>query len=397
MNSNLRLVVWGLLIGLLSAFYPRLPAYLPYSITSRLPFLSSSLLHPELSKTWQSVQRYQHGVPISPNYDHGPEARWEEEIEKQLRFGSKEGGREMDKELKRVRKQLEKRTQEAGKENMIKDSLPVYYLERDLDLATAAAVGREINALVPLSVIVLAPQPSQAQSLLIASSSTLSYSPSPKLAQTLLRSFAKHAPNPVSAVSSTLVTLSSTTSDVINSLALDSAIKLTVIAVPVSQNRNDGLWTQERLWDVGQVLHELRHSHHDHHHVHNPKKRPHPDERQDDGPFSGARAAEKGERDLLELTKRTVVIAIGNVLEPRASPSLARSLWSALTTTTSHARSVSLSALYNAAAGHKPTRSIDPDWIGLILATEAAGEGEAEVIDEDEMGKAWRFGGLPIR
>lgn len=130
MHSNLRLVFLGLLLGLLSALYPRLPSYLPYSIASRLPFLSSSLLHPEFSKTWQSVQRYQATVPISKNYEHSPESRWEEEIEKQLRFGSKEGGREMEKELKRHRRELEKRTQEAGNENMIKDGLPVYYFEQ---------------------------------------------------------------------------------------------------------------------------------------------------------------------------------------------------------------------------------------------------------------------------
>ena len=130
MHSNLRLLFLGLLLGLLSALYPRLPSYLPYSIVSRLPFLSSSLLHPELSKTWQSVQRYQSTVPISKNYEDSPESRWEEEIEKQLRFGSKEGGREMEKELKRHRRELEKRTQAAGNENMIKEGLPVYYLEQ---------------------------------------------------------------------------------------------------------------------------------------------------------------------------------------------------------------------------------------------------------------------------
>lgn len=36
----------------------------------------------------------------------------------------------MEKELKRHRRELEKRTQEAGSENMIKDGLPVYYLEQ---------------------------------------------------------------------------------------------------------------------------------------------------------------------------------------------------------------------------------------------------------------------------
>lgn len=131
MPSNLKLFFLGIVLSFLSTLYPRAIPGVATLITSRIPFLSSSSkLDPTLSRTWQSVQRYQQTVPISKNYEHSPESRWDEEVEKQLRFGSKEGGREMEKELKRVRREVEKRTEHAGKENMIKHNLPVYYLEQ---------------------------------------------------------------------------------------------------------------------------------------------------------------------------------------------------------------------------------------------------------------------------
>jgi hypothetical protein len=46
----------------------------------------------------------------------------------------------------------------------------------------------------------------------------------------------------------------------------------------------------------------------------------------------------------------------------------------------------------------KPTRAIsDEGIVGLLIAAEAAGEGEGEIVDSKGEGKAWRFGGLPIR
>ncbi|GAA6014307.1 hypothetical protein JCM11491_005033 [Sporobolomyces phaffii] len=403
MHSNLRLVLVGLVFGLLSAVYPRLPSYLPYSVASRLPFLSASLLDPDLSKTWQSVQRYQHSVPISQNYEHSPEARWEEEIEKQLRFGSKEGGREMDKELKRVRREVEKRTEHAGKENMIKHNLPVYYLDEDLASSSLSAIGKEINSLVPLSVVVLFANPtSSTRHLLLSSTTQLSYAPSPKLVQSLLTSFASHAPNPVPAVSSSLVSLPTRVEAVVSSLALDRAIKLTLVGVPPAAGE-----TKEALWDVGAVLHQFRHSHHDHHHVTNPKARSRhavddsDDEDDDAGPFAAKKHDKKlkGERDLLELSKRTVVVSIGQSISrtaPTAS-SFASSLRDVLEHSTSHARSLSLAALCASAAGHKPTKALFAGAAGVVIAAEAAGEGEAERIALASAGEAWRFGGLPIR
>ncbi|GAA5951939.1 hypothetical protein JCM3765_005147 [Sporobolomyces pararoseus] len=401
MHSNLRLLLIGLVFGLLSALYPRLPSYLPYSITSRLPFLSSYLLDPDTSKTWQSVQRYQHSVPISKNYEHSAESEWEQEMERQLRFGSKEGGREMEKELKRVRREVEKRTEHAGKENMIKHNLPVYYLEQDLESLSLSSIGQEINSLVPLSVVVLFDNPaSNNQHVLLSTSTILSrYSPSSKLVQSLLTSFSTHRPSPVPALSSSLLSLPSSLEPILSSLALDEAVKLTLIGVPTGRE-----WTKEDLWDLGEVLHNFRHSHHDHHHIKNPKSRKHgqeEEEEEEEGPFAGLnKRKNKQENDLLELSKRTVFVSIGKALSSAPNSSFLRSLSEILEHSTSHARSLSLSALYSSSQGSKPTKSIPPSQQGiteLVIAVEAAGEGEGEIVDLKKEGKGWRFGGLPIR
>lgn len=80
--------------------------------------------------------------------------------------------------------------------------------------------------------------------------------------------------------------------------------------------------------------------------------------------------------------------------ELQASPSFASLLSNILSTHTSHSRSLSLAALYSSTSGSKPTKAVPRNQVGLVVAAEAAGEGEGESL---EGGKVWRFGALPIR
>ncbi|GAA5924084.1 hypothetical protein JCM1841_004567 [Sporobolomyces salmonicolor] len=362
MPGSVRLLLVGLVLGCLSAVYPLLPAYLPSSVSARLPFLPSHSL-PDTAKTWQSLHRYQSTIPISPNHEHSPEARWEEELERQLRFGSKEGGREIDKELKRVRREIERRTEQAGEENKINEGLPVYFVEQHYSPDSLAALGREINSLVPLSLIVLAPYPTTAQHLLIATSPVLlptSHRSSAKLAQSLLTSFAHLPPSGVPAASSSLLSLPSFTSQLLASLNLDSEIQVVFVALPVpSDEERERLgegWETEQWWDVGKVLHELRHT--------------------QDG-------------------MRTVVMAVGSATPEKVSPSFPTLLLSTLAHHTSHAREVSLAALYASSSGSgTPRKAVPKARVGLYVAVAAAGEDEGERL---EGGAGWRFGGLPLR
>jgi hypothetical protein len=123
MAGQLRLMFWGLLLGLISALLPR---YLPDAVSSRLPFYSDPhqrLRATPMGKRWSdTLHRYVSSNPIAKNHEHSREAEWEAEIEQQLRFGSKE--------YKRQLREVERRAEHAGEENLIKDMLPVYYLEQ---------------------------------------------------------------------------------------------------------------------------------------------------------------------------------------------------------------------------------------------------------------------------
>jgi hypothetical protein len=130
--GNVRLLFWGVLLGLLSALYPRLPLYLPV-LSGRLPFLPTEhrdLLTSPSGKLWaQTLHQYQASVPVPPNHEHSKQAEWEAELERQLRFGSKEGGRELEKEYKRQLREVERRAEHAGAENLVREVLPVYFVE----------------------------------------------------------------------------------------------------------------------------------------------------------------------------------------------------------------------------------------------------------------------------
>lgn len=132
MAPNVRLLLWGLVLGLLSAFYPRLSSVLPTSVASRLPFLPSHALHTtDVGKRWAGpFARYQAGIDPHPGHEHSVEADWEAEIEMQLRFGSKGSGRELEKEYRRQLREVERRAEHAGVENGVREALPVYFVEQ---------------------------------------------------------------------------------------------------------------------------------------------------------------------------------------------------------------------------------------------------------------------------
>ena len=185
MAGQLRLMFWGLLLGLISAFLPR---YLPDAVSSRLPFYSDPhqrLRATPMGKRWSdTLHRYVSSNPIAKNHEHSREAEWEAEIEQQLRFGSKDGGKELEKEYKRQLREVERRAEHAGEENLIKDMLPVYYLEQGAltqvfrrsrwmadfcailppppgeraDPSAVSAIARELESLRPQSLVLLVPQ-----------------------------------------------------------------------------------------------------------------------------------------------------------------------------------------------------------------------------------------------
>lgn len=123
-TSNLKLALYGVLLGLVPLLYPYLLSALPNTLASRLPYNS---LWPHHAHHWTSTQTYQHSSPRAANHDpfdlRGPEE------EKLRRFGSKDGERERDKDELRERRHVEMRAQEAGDENRILKSLPVYFVE----------------------------------------------------------------------------------------------------------------------------------------------------------------------------------------------------------------------------------------------------------------------------
>lgn len=130
-TSNIRLFLWGLALALLSAVYPRLPAYLPSSVSTHLPFLTPSLKHPA-AQPWKKLQRYQHQIPIAANHD--PFDLEGQHEERSLRMGSKEGKKQKENEMRKIRDEIEKRTERAGVENKVHEDLPVYYLQGELSI-----------------------------------------------------------------------------------------------------------------------------------------------------------------------------------------------------------------------------------------------------------------------
>lgn len=122
-SSNFNLLLIGLFLGILSTLYPQLPAYLPPSITNRLPFLPhSDVLE---SHPWESYQRYQASVPVIANHD--PYADKLPEAEKRMRMGSKID--KFDALGSASVEEGERGIESAGKENQIGVELPVYFVE----------------------------------------------------------------------------------------------------------------------------------------------------------------------------------------------------------------------------------------------------------------------------
>ncbi|GAA5824037.1 hypothetical protein JCM11251_003389 [Rhodosporidiobolus azoricus] len=369
MPGQLRLLLYGLVLGLLSAFYPRLPAYLPSSVANRLPFLPAHSLDTPSGKRWTgSHLRYQNGVPIAANHDGiSQEARWEEEIEQQLRFGDKNGGREMEKEYKRQLREVERRAEQAGAENSVREALPVYYLEQTLDDQVLAATGLDIDALEPRTVILLAPYKTRTSHVLVSTSSSLSptdssvsYPSSPKIAQALLKRFAHYGTKGVPAAGSSLASLTPPASRVLSHLKLDPATEIVQVSLPILP-KDEGGWDAERWWDAGKAISEVLHE-------------------KEGG--SGMRKNDLKFRNVL-------VLALGTAAPKNPSTAFPALLDSALAHHTSHARELSLLSLYSSTGGAKPQKAVREGLVGLFTAVAAAGEAEGEELRD---GAGWRFG-----
>ncbi|BGP26643.1 ATP-binding cassette ABC transporter [Rhodotorula toruloides] len=383
--GNVRLLFWGVLLGLLSALYPRLPLYFP-SLSGRLPFLPTEhrdLLASPSGKLWaDTLHRYQASVPVSPNHEHSKQAEWEAELERQLRFGSKEGGKELEKEYKRQLREVERRAEHAGAENLVKEVLPVYFVEHgeDVDPSVLASVGAEINSLQPQTIILLAPHETFASRLLVSTASTVStisstYSPaiaftgSPRVASQLIRAFAHTPPLGVPAAGSTLQTLSPRSARVLSAMHLDSEVELVQVLLPVMQEK-EARWGAEKWSDAGRAIHDYLH-----------------EKEKDTQQVVGVG---KHRREY----KNVVVIALGSAAPKNPSSSFPALLSSALAHHTSHARELSLHSLYSSSSGSKPQKAVRGQIVGLYTAVAAAGEGEGEMLGR---GEVWRLGHLPIR
>ena len=118
--SNLRLLAIGLVVGLLSAFYPSLP-----SLRSYVPFLSA----PSAASSWKSYQRFQASHPPAANHD--PFDLEEPKEERRRRMESKEGDKERDREMKRKEREGEGRREAAGNENRVLEGVPAYWVTRE--------------------------------------------------------------------------------------------------------------------------------------------------------------------------------------------------------------------------------------------------------------------------
>ena len=125
-TSNLRLAVYGLVLGLVPLLYPSFLSLLPISLSTKLPFSGPPAV--PTSHHWSAYQRHQHDSPRANNHDpfdlKGPEE------EKLRRLGGKDAERERDKEEIRERRRVEVRAQSAGAENDLHKLLPVYFLEQ---------------------------------------------------------------------------------------------------------------------------------------------------------------------------------------------------------------------------------------------------------------------------
>lgn len=152
-----------------------------------------------------------------------------------------------------------------------------------------------------------------AQHLILSTTSILSHSPASKLTQSLLNSFAHHSPSGVPSVSSSLLTLPPSLESILSSLSIDQAIRISYIALPVPSGEAQG-WEKEKWWDVGEVLHELRHGHH-----HGQKKQF--EEEEEEYEFNGETlvGGRKRQGNGNE-GKRTVIVGIGRSLPPNVRP-----------------------------------------------------------------------------
>lgn len=221
-----------------------------------------------------------------------------------------------------------------------------------------------------------------------AASPAKSYVGSPRLASHLVRAFAHVEPSGVPATGSAVTQLSPEAARILDALNLEPRVEVVQILLPVLRDGRG--WSAEQWWDVGTALHGYLHSH----------------------------DVAVGNR---RVYKNTIVLALGTakpehvsdlrwgvrassafadrVLNSgsQASPAFDDLLTAALGHHTSHARDLSLHALYSGSSGSKPKKPVPRDLVALYAAVAAASEGEGHALGDGKGRGGWRFGHLPMR
>ncbi|KAK4699711.1 hypothetical protein P7C70_g6548, partial [Phenoliferia sp. Uapishka_3] len=236
MPSNLKLLLFGLLVGAFSSLYPRIPAYLPHSLLPFIPFLTRPTLSPE-SNAWTGYQRYQSQHPVAKNHD--PLDVNEPIEERKRRLESKDGQKQREKMEQKERKALEGRTETAGHENRIHDSYPVYFVDERQD-ATWSMLTRELAQQVKPKMVLYI-------NSITSPSDTVSITSSP-LSQPVILSLAYEG---IIARASDTATTSSKRFKSFEKALAGKNIPVLEIGVPDD-------WAADKLLKVGHGLHRLR-------------------------------------------------------------------------------------------------------------------------------------------
>ncbi|KAI5478310.1 hypothetical protein MNV49_005265 [Pseudohyphozyma bogoriensis] len=331
MTRGHSLILFGALVGVLASFAPRLPSYLPSSVTSSIPFLSS-LSVPASGEAWSKYQRYQSNIPIAANHD--PHDEKEPREERLRRMSSADSKRALERQEKKKLKELEERTESAGAENMVRAELPAYWVvggnSFDLTSPTWSQISREVDFIKPAYIIVLhrtsSPKP------------TFSTSP---LSSLLQAAFARQT------ITSKLVPAGTpflpTTDAIADFLGVaDPTDRIVEVGVP--EGNADHSHVEDWI-AIGEGLRLAR--------------------------------------------KEAVVIAVGDEFSPRALSTKNRNLFhQVLAHHTSHPREHALERF-------ETKRVVGPElWAVVGSAGECEGE-ELDAFEGDGSGEGWRFGHLP--
>lgn len=165
----MRLVLLGILIGLLSAFYPRLPAYLPAPVSRLLPLTSSTTgTNDPAAGSWTKYAKFQARSP--PEFEDSPGSPSSEPVnEPKLRkvtvnpkvVEAEYDRSARDKQKAQALREFEERAQAAGRENHLGPELPVYFFDEAASPSWEGMISqikRDIDPLEHVITIEASPQ-----------------------------------------------------------------------------------------------------------------------------------------------------------------------------------------------------------------------------------------------